>query len=523
MIAALVLAVVLIAVVAIAVTRVRALEGERRTLESERARLAAEGEQLRAQLAERRRSLDELIPYRDAVDAAEDWIWATDEDGTLRFSSPAGAALLGRDELVGVALTELTHPDDQAVGWSGVLRRKHADGSWRTVDSRSVQAGRGWQGIDRDLTDAPPAKATPGVAVVRSPVVDGRREVVAYELIGDGDVLGGFSPAALLELGAGRPVWVAFDTAAPPELDRSRSVLQVTPATSAEQAAALTAQGFALALDGFDGAPELLDHCGTVKVGVAGREDEDLRRLVAEPASRGLTLVATGVAGAEEFTRCRLLGFSHFQGEFFARPAGERGGVGAIGSLQALGELTTSDASFEQLERIISADVGLSVGLLRHVNSAFFALPRKIDTVREALTLLGPRAVRRWATVVALSSVPEAPDQLVALALLRGRMCELLGRGMSEEERDRLFTVGLFSVADALLDASMEHVLETLPFSEEITGALLRLEGPLGRTLGTVLRYEQGHFPETGDPAELAEAYLAALKWADDAGRWVAQ
>ena len=41
--------------------------------------------------------------------------------------------------------------------------------------------------------------------------------------------------------------------------------------------------------------------------------------------------------------------------------------------------------------------------------------------------------------------------------------------------------------------------------------------------LATVLRYEQGHFPEgaTATPSELAEAYLAALKWADDAGRWV--
>jgi EAL and modified HD-GYP domain-containing signal transduction protein len=385
-----------------------------------------------------------------------------------------------------------------------------------------VQSGRGWQGIDRDLTAAPPAKTLPGVAVVRSPVVGGRREVVAYELIGDGDVLAGFAPAALLELGAGRPVWVALEGTPPPELDRARTVLELTPSAPAERAAELRAQGFALALDEFDGRTELLEHCGIVKVGVAGRDDDELRALIAEPASRGLELVATGVATGDEFTRCRLLGFSHFQGEFFARPSGERGGSGAVASLQALSELTTSDASFEQLERIIGADVGLSVGLLRHVNSAFFALPRKIDTVREALTLLGPRAVRRWATVVALSSVPEAPDQLVALALLRGRMCELLGRGMSEEERDRLFTVGLFSVADALLDASMEQVLETLPFSDEITGALLRHEGPLGRTLATVLRYEQGHFPEGGDATELAHAYLAALKWADDAGRWVA-
>ncbi len=516
------LAVVLVVVGVAAFIRLRAVEAERDAAEAERSRLAAEVEAQRERLAELRGQVDELIPYRDAVDAAEDWLWAVDEDGRLRFSSPAGAALLGRDELIGLTLAELTHPDDQALGWSGVLRRRHADSSYRTVDSRSVRSGRGWQGIDRDLTAVPPAKAIPGVAVVRSPVVDGRREVVAYELIGAGNVLAGFSPAGLLELGAGRPVWVALEGEPPPELDRARMVLELTPEASVERASALQAQGFALALDDFDGAAALLAHCGIVKVGVAGRDDDELRALLAGPAELGLELVATGVATADEFTRCRLLGFSHFQGEFFARPSGERGGVGAVASLQALGELTsTANVSFEQLERIIGADIGLSVGLLRHVNSAFFALPRKIDTVREALTLLGARAVRRWATVVALSSVPEAPDQVVALALLRGRMCELLGRGATEEERDRLFTVGLFSVADALLDASMEQVLETLPFSDEIAGALLRLEGPMGRTLGTVLRYEQGHFPEGADPTELAEAYLAALKWADDAGRWV--
>jgi EAL and modified HD-GYP domain-containing signal transduction protein len=235
-------------------------------------------------------------------------------------------------------------------------------------------------------------------------------------------------------------------------------------------------------------------------------------------------LVATGVASTEEFTRCRVLGFSHFQGEFFARPRGEGGEpTGALASLQTLAELTSEDSSFEEIERTIGADVGLSLALLRYVNSAFFALPREIDSVREALTLLGTRAVRRWATVVALSAVPDAPDQLIALALLRGRMCELLGgAGAGDEDRDRLFTVGLFSVADALLDAPMEQILRELPFSEDMVSALLRFEGRKGRILATTLRYEQGHFPELdGDPVELADAYLQALKWADDAGRWV--
>jgi EAL and modified HD-GYP domain-containing signal transduction protein len=515
------LAAALVLVIVAAALLLRSAKAREAALERERVRLEAEGEDLRKRLAERVALLDTLAPYRPLVETASDWVWAADDEGTLIYSNGAGAKLLGIEDLIGRSLTELTHAEDKPVGWNGVVRRIHADGSLRTVDSRSVQTEQGWQGIDRDLSAPAPEPVPQGVAVVRWPVVDGRREVVAYELVGDGDVLAGFPPTELLELGGGRTVWVTLHGDGIPALDPMRTVLQIAAETEPDRAAALAGAGFVLALDGFEGGSPLLEHCGIVKVAVAGHDDDLLTELIHAPAERGLELVATGVATADEFTRCRVLGFSHFQGEFFARPSGEGGG-GSVASLQALSELAGSDASFEELERIIGADVGLSLALLRHVNSAFFALPRKIDTTREALTLLGTRAVRRWATVVALSSMPEAPDQLVALALLRGRMCELLARSASEDERERLFTVGLFSVADALLDTPMEKVLETLPFSEEIVAALLRYEGRLGRVLATVLRYEQGRFPTEGDPTELAHAYLAALKWADGAGRWIA-
>jgi len=461
-------------------------------------------------------------------------VWETDAEGVITFSNPAGAALLGVEDLVGRDAKELTHPDDrQAVlsGFSGVIRRRHADGSYKTLDTRSAAtADGGWRGIDRDLSAPapPPPEPTPerpGVAIVRWPVVDGRREVVGYELVGDGSVLDGFEPKDLQDLGGGRPIWIG----APDEpgrldgLDPARTVLQLPSDTALDRAQTLRQAGFGLALDGYTGDDSLLEHCGIVKVFARGREDEDLRALLAAPAERGLVLVATGVDSTEEFTRCRVLGFSHFQGEFFARPRGEGGETtGALASLQTLAELTSEDSSFEELERTIGADVGLSVALLRYVNSAYFALPREIDSVREALSLLGTRAVRRWATVVALSAVPDVSDQLVALALLRARMCELLGGDSSDQDRDRLFTVGLFSAADALLDAPLDKILSELPFSEDMTSALLRYEGRKGRILATTLRYEQGHFPEIdGDPLELAEAYLQALKWADDAGRWV--
>src|SRR3954467_3031699 len=533
-----IVAAVLAVVAVVLLSRVNKANEQAATTEAARARLAAEREQLWGNVARLEGELssarEEASTYRPLVEEAADWVWETDAEGVITFTNAAGAALLGRDDLVGQSVKELTHPHDRdavTAGFSGGIRRRHADGTYRTLDTRSVPRPEGgWRGIDRDLTaPAPPQpEATPekpGVALVRWPVVDGRREVVGYELVGDGSVLEGFQPAELQELGGGRPIWLNApeDPARLDGLDPVRTVLQIRPEVPIDRARQLRQAAYGLAPAGYAGDDALLEHCGIVKVLARGREDEQLRALLAAPAERGLVLVATGGGSTEEFTRCRVLGFSHFQGEFFSRPRGGSGeATGALASLQTLAELTAEESSFEARERTIGADVGLSVALLRYVNSAYFALPREIDSVKEALSLLGTRAGRRWAPVVALSAVPDTPDQLVALALLRARMCELLGGGSSEQDRDRLFTVGLFSAADALLDAPLDKILPDLPFSEDMTSALLRYEGRKGRILATTLRYEQGHFPEIdGDPIELAQAYLQALKWADDAGRWV--
>jgi EAL and modified HD-GYP domain-containing signal transduction protein len=143
--------------------------------------------------------------------------------------------------------------------------------------------------------------------------------------------------------------------------------------------------------------------------------------------------------------------------------------------------------------------------------------------VREALTLLGTRTVRRWATVMAMSAIPDAPHELVAIALHRARMCEMLAGSALPEERETLFTIGLFSVSDGLMGAPMEEVLESLPFSDEIRAALLRHEGPKGELLTAVLAYERGEFPSApaAQGVSLAGAYRAALEWADEAHRAV--
>ena len=273
----------------------------------------------------------------------------------------------------------------------------------------------------------------------------------------------------------------------------------------------------------------LLALCPIVRVPVDRVPEEALPGVLEVPRLGRATLVATGVRDHETFERCRGLGFTYFQGDWFAKPRlFTRRGVATagLGSLRALGELTGGEVSFEDLERIISSDIGLSLKLLRYVNSAFFALPRTVSSVREALALLGVRTVRRWATVMAISAIPDVPDELVALGLRRARMCEMLAGSALPEERETLFTIGLFSVADALLDIPMAEVLDSLPFTEDIQAALLRRDGPKGELLTAVMSYERGEFPTLGgaddDAPSLAGAYRAALEWADEAGRAIA-
>jgi EAL and modified HD-GYP domain-containing signal transduction protein len=396
------------------------------------------------------------------------------------------------------------------------------------------------------------------VAVVRHPIADARHVVVGYELrfggavdLGDPAMDAKATSALLveafgdigLETLAGRhPAWVTIARnflveIGPPPVRPDRAVLQIKAYHARDDLLQilqrLARSGYTIALDEYDGSlidnvEDLMALCSIVRVDVSKVPPEDLARVLSVPKMQGALLVATEVGDHAAYERCKELGFTYFQGEYFAQPRTfkHRGvATSGLGSLRRLSELTVGDISFEDLERIIGSDIGLSLKLLRYVNSAFFSLPRTVGSVREALTMLGVNTVRRWATVMVISSIPDVPDELVALGRRRAHMCEILAGSALPEERETLFTIGLFSVADALLDAPMADVLDSLPFTEEIQAALLRREGPKGELLAAVTAYERGEFPTlpaTDANPSLAGAYRSALAWADEASRVVA-
>src|SRR3954463_3122966 len=294
-----------------------------------------------------------------------------------------------------------------------------------------------------------------------------------------------------------------------------------------EALARLRERGFTIALDDFTyneaTSPALLDLADIVKVdvmahGMNGAEDQ--LRLV---RSHDVKVVAEKVETNEEFEACRALGFHLFQGYFFCKPEMLRAraiGANKLSLLQLLAALQDPNIAIAKLEELIQRDVALSYRLLRYINSAFFSLRTRVDGIGRAVALLGLSNVKRWATMTVFAGIQGKPRELLNLALVRARMCELLGPELDERSGDQLFTLGLFSVVDALLDQPMHEVLAAVPFPTEMVLALTAHRGKKGDLLRQILNWERGEFDRASGelrPQAIAEAHESAIVWAQNA------
>ena len=282
--------------------------------------------------------------------------------------------------------------------------------------------------------------------------------------------------------------------------------------------------GFTLALDDYTGMrpryEELLRIVEIVKVDCLGMPPARVEELVRGLRPYGVRLLAEKVETPETFRDCEKLGFEFFQGFFFARPDILRSRMQSVDRsslLRLLARIQDPETTPEELEVIIAQDPVLSLKLVRFLNSAQIGLHRRIDSLREVVVYLGSDTVRNIACVMLLARVDDKPRELMITAMLRARMCEELSRVSAVLSPQRAFTVGLFSMLDALVDQDLRDIVGTLPLHEEIHNALIHHAGGLGTQLEQVLAYERGEFERLPkaqpSPEGMRGAYLNALGW----------
>jgi len=295
-----------------------------------------------------------------------------------------------------------------------------------------------------------------------------------------------------------------------------------------EAVKALKEQGYKVALDDvvkLEAVAPLLDIVDIVKIDLVGMDQAQLPGMIDVLRRINLTLLAEKVETKEEFERCRDLGFHYFQGYYFSRPnvvKGRKLPDSHLAVMRLLSKINSPGIEFDGVEEIVKQDVALSFRLLKLINSSFYGLSKKIQSIRQALTLLGIRKIKDWVSLLALSQIEGKPRELMVTAIVRAKMSQLLAEMLHMKEADTSFTVGLFSVLDVLLDLPLEEALAQLPLSDDLHRALLNHEGPLGEVLSCVLAYEGGDWDDvhcgTLSNEEILRAYVGAVEWANGIG-----
>jgi len=228
-----------------------------------------------------------------------------------------------------------------------------------------------------------------------------------------------------------------------------------------------------------------------------------------------------------EYDEAKSLGCLFVQGFFFCKPESISSTTIPANKqsyMQLLTEVNCGIVDFDRVEQILKREVSLALRLLKYLNSAFVGLGSKVDSIKQALVLLGEKPLRKWASLVAMTALGEdkAPE-LIRTTLIRARFCELLGShaNLHGKELD-LFLTGLLSTVDAFLDQALDEILIDMPLSKDIKAALFGGDTPIGHVLMMMVACEHGNVTDITvymqklnvSHAQVSNAYLDALEWA---------
>lgn len=224
---------------------------------------------------------------------------------------------------------------------------------------------------------------------------------------------------------------------------------------------------------------EAMESADIIAVSLAGLTPSEIVKVRQKYKAFGGKLLATDVSSWETFEGVRALGFRYFQGPFFAiaQIAEDKElSSSSVAKLQLLRELGNPECEMDELSQIIASDVSLSYRILKYINSASFGMRNKIKSIQQAVSLLGLKEVRHWATLVVMSDLDSSPkgEELAYMALQRGRFLSKLTNSLANfsHSSNTMFMLGLFSKLDALLSYPMHEALEDIPMDEDIKEAL---------------------------------------------------
>jgi len=395
--------------------------------------------------------------------------------------------------------------------------------------------------------------------IARQPILDIDQHVVAYELLfrdGKSNSFPDIDPnqatsniltnnhltLGLEQVTGDLPAYINFhaDTLLrhfPSFLDPKKVVLEIledVPVTDEllEACKALKKKGYTLALDDFDFDEKwqvFYPIVDIIKVDVLEFSILEVSKLVRKLANLNVTLLAEKVETIEQFEQLKMLGFTLFQGYFFAKPEmlkQKKMTTTKQNIIELISQSSKVDLNINTISDIFAVDPGLTYKLLRFINSPTYGSSQEITSLKHALAYIGQVELKKFIALLALSDLSSGKNtEIMRLSLARAKFCEQIALCRFETENPpKAFLTGILSLIDGILDHDLASVLDILPVHEEIKSALRNEKSDLANYLLLVRCVEQGLWKESeviADKIELDsdicfQAYKKSLSWADE-------
>jgi HD-like signal output (HDOD) protein len=192
--------------------------------------------------------------------------------------------------------------------------------------------------------------------------------------------------------------------------------------------------------------------------------------------------------------------------------------------------------SMSDIAKIIRDDPGLTARLLRIVNSAFYSFPSRVETISQAVTIVGTQQLSALALATSVMKMFKGlPEDLVSMdsfwrhSIACGLAARQLGTVRREANAERFFVAGMLHdigrlvmftkltepSREILMIAKQEQRLlyeierERLGFTHAVVGGVLLQTWKLPTSLEETVMYHHNPMAATRFPVETATIHVA--------------
>ena len=273
-------------------------------------------------------------------------------------------------------------------------------------------------------------------------------------------------------------------------------------------------EGYKVAVNEFQFAPRylaILDNIDYIKLNFQSTPELTLKNVIEIAHSMNKQCIAVGIDREELYQKALKLQVDALEGTYVAEKITAK--AHSSGYLQSnffrlMVAITRDEPDVEEIEQIISVDATLTYGLLKMANSCYFALRRKVTSVRQAIMTMGLSELKQWVYLLSASNaenkMEEGAEEFLRLSFMRANFCSSLmnyAKDMPISKPDA-YIMGMFSTLNYLIDAPMEEILAQIPLRQEVKEALLNHSGRCGALYDLAVSYERADWGKIDQLAE---------------------